>query len=224
MDNSSASLPANSRRTKSGAPSANRIAMEQRILRGAEQVFAEFGYRGASMDRIAKQIGISKQNVIYYFSSKEILYRTVLQNIVNLWLESMSFSDDQSRSPETVIANYIRGKLKLSQDYPDASKVFAQEIISGAPMIKPYLQQNLKPLFERDIELVREWIDNGYLRCFEPEHLFFSIWAATQTYADFSAQIHLVMSKHQLDDNDFANATEFLTQMILRGIVAPKSN
>ncbi len=212
-----------SRQSKTATPSASRLAMEQRILRGAEQVFAEYGFRGASMDRIANHIGISKQNVIYYFSSKETLYRTVLQNIVNLWLESMSFCEDDAQSPQAVIANYIQGKLRLSRDYPDASKVFAQEIISGAPMIKAYLQQNLKPLFERDVALVRQWIDNGYLRVFEPEHLFFAIWSATQTYADFSAQIQLVMNKSQLDEHDFDAATEFLTQMILRGIVAPEA-
>ncbi len=207
--------------SKSAAPSANRVAMEQRILRGAEQVFAEYGFHGASMDRIASHIGLSKQNVIYYFSSKEVLYRTVLHNIVNLWLESMSFREDSEQSPEAVIAQYIKGKLHLSRDFPDASKVFAQEIIAGAPMLKEYLQHNLKPLFERDVALVRQWIAKGYLRAFEPEHLFFAIWSTTQTYADFSAQIQLVLNKPTLDEQDFSAATEFLTQMILRGIVAP---
>lgn len=207
---------------KTAAPSATRLAMEERILRGAEQVFAEFGYRGASMDRIAKHIGLSKQNVIYYFSSKETLYRSVLQNIIDLWLERMFFADDREQTPESIIASYIRGKLQLSRDYPDASKVFAQEIISGAPMIKDYLSHNLQPLFEKDVAIVQRWIDEGYLVDFAPEHLFFAIWSATQTYADFSAQIQLVMNKSQLEEQDFDHATQFLTQMILRGIVAPK--
>jgi TetR/AcrR family transcriptional regulator len=207
---------------KTATPSATRLAMEERILRGAEQVFAEFGYRGASMDRIAKHIGLSKQNVIYYFSSKEILYRSVLQNIIDLWLERMFFADDREQTPESIIASYIRGKLQLSRDYPDASKVFAQEIISGAPMIKDYLSHNLQPLFEKDVAIVQRWIDEGYLVDFAPEHLFFAIWSATQTYADFSAQIQLVMNKSQLEAQDFDHATQFLTQMILRGIVAPK--
>lgn len=207
---------------KTATPSATRLAMEERILRGAEQVFAEFGYRGASMDRIAKHIGLSKQNVIYYFSSKETLYRSVLQNIIDLWLERMFFADDREQTPESIIASYIRGKLQLSRDYPDASKVFAQEIISGAPMIKDYLSHNLQPLFEKDVAIVQRWIDEGYLVDFAPEHLFFAIWSATQTYADFSAQIQLVMNKSQLEEQDFDHATQFLTQMILRGIVAPK--
>jgi TetR/AcrR family transcriptional regulator len=196
--------------------------MESKILRGAEQVFAESGFRGAAMDRIAEHIGISKQNLIYYFSSKETLYRTVLQNIVDLWLERMAFIEDSNASPEAVIKAYVRGKLELSRDYPSASKVFAQEIISGAPIIKGYLQEHLKPLFDRDVELVRHWVNEGQLAAIEPEHLFFAIWAMTQTYADFAVQIKLMMGKPELDQDDFNRASEFLTNMILNGISVQK--
>ncbi|TCS38790.1 TetR family transcriptional regulator C-terminal domain-containing protein [Reinekea marinisedimentorum] len=199
-----------------------RQAMESRILRGAEQVFAEAGFRGAAMDRIAEQIGISKQNLLYYFSSKETLYRTVLQNIVDIWLERMAFINDVNASPEEIIRAYVRGKLELSRDYPCASKVFAQEIISGAPVISDYLKQHLKPLFDKDVELVRHWVDEGQLAATEPEHLFFAIWAMTQTYADFAVQIGLMMGKPALDQDDFDRASDFLAEMILNGICPPK--
>jgi TetR/AcrR family transcriptional regulator len=208
--------------TKKTSANKNRVVMENQILRGAEQVFAQYGYRGASIDRIAHHIGISKQNLIYYFSSKEKLYRSVLQNIVDLWLERMSFGEDLDQAPEHVIDNYIRAKLRLSRDYPQASKVFAQEIIAGAPIIRTYLQQHLQPIFEKDMAIVRRWIESGYLVPFKPEHLFFTIWSVTQTYADFSTQIQLVLHKEQLDEEDFENAAKFLTQVILRGIIAPK--
>lgn len=202
--------------------SSSRMARESKILRGAEQVFAEFGFSGTSMDRIAKEIGISKQNLLYYFSSKEILYRTVLQNIVNIWLERMELISDPDATPEDIIKAYIRGKLELSRDYPSASKVFAQEIISGAPIIKTYLQEHLKPLFDRDVELVRQWVRTGRIAPIEPEHLFFAIWAMTQTYADFGVQIGLMLNKTELDQNDFDTASDFLTGMVLNGIAANK--
>ncbi|WP_246109338.1 TetR family transcriptional regulator C-terminal domain-containing protein [Reinekea thalattae] len=207
---------------QSTKPSSARIAMETNILRGAEKVFAEFGFHGSTMDRIADNVGISKQNLLYYYPSKERLYRTVLQNIVDLWLERMTFADEPSQSPEQIIANYVRGKLELSRDYPTASKVFAMEVIAGAPIIKDYLQTRLKPLFDKDIKLVRRWVRNKQLSSIKPEHLFFSIWAMTQTYADFSVQIELMMGKPKLEQKDFDHATEFLTTMILRGIVDPK--
>ncbi|CAH0529129.1 TetR family transcriptional regulator C-terminal domain-containing protein [Vibrio hippocampi] len=198
-----------------------RIAMEANIIRGSEVVFAEFGYKGATMDRIANQCGISKQNLLYYFPSKEKLYHTVLQNIVDIWLERMVFAQQNDATPEQVIESYIRGKLQLSHDFPNASKVFALEIISGAPVIRDYLKRHLKPLFERDVQLVRSWVEAGHLRDIEPEHLFISIWAMTQTYADFAAQIELLLDKKQLDNKDFEQAATFLTQMVIRGVTAP---
>ncbi|MDG3087770.1 TetR family transcriptional regulator C-terminal domain-containing protein [Vibrio hannami] len=209
-------------KTKNTNPSSARVAMEANILRASEIVFAEFGYKGATMDRIASQCGISKQNLLYYFSSKELLYRTVLQNIVDIWLERMVFAEQYDATPEQVIEAYIRGKLQLSHDYPNASKVFAQEIISGAPIIRGYLKANLKPLFDRDVQLVQSWVDDGRLRDIEPEHLFIAIWAMTQTYADFAAQIELVLGKNKLEQPDFERATKFLTEMVVQGIVAPK--
>lgn len=210
------------RAKKNTNPSSARLAMESNILRGAEVVFAEFGYKGATMDRIASQCGLSKQNLLYYFSSKELLYRVVLQNIVDIWLERMVFAEDRNACPEEVIETYIRGKLQLSHDYPQASRVFAQEIISGAPIIRDYLKNHLKPLFDRDVELVRTWVKEGQLKDIEPEHLFISIWAMTQTYADFAAQIELVLNKKKLLQSDFDRATKFLTAMVINGIVAPK--
>ena len=84
----------------------------------------------ANHGAIAQQSGISKQNLLYYFSSKRF-FRKVLQNIVDLWLERMVFAEQKNATPEQLIEAYIRGKLQLSHDNPDASKVFAQEIIAG---------------------------------------------------------------------------------------------
>lgn len=212
-------LPLTKQSTK---PSSARLAMENNILRSAESIFSEFGFYGSTMDKIADKAGISKQNLLYYYPSKEQLYRTVLQNIVDLWLERMTFADDPNQSPEEVIASYVRGKLELSRDYPTASKVFAMEVIGGAPLIKDYLQSKLKPLFDKDIKLVKRWVKNKRLANIKPEHLFFSIWAMTQTYADFSVQIELMMGKTKLTQKDFDHATAFLTSMILHGIVDPK--
>ena len=175
------------------------FALEAKIQKAAESVFAEFGYKGATMERIAQQSGISKQNLLYYFSSKEVLYRKVLQNIVDLWLERMVFAEQKNATPEQLIEAYIRGKLQLSHDNPYASKVFAQEIIAGAPMLRDYLRTHLKPLFDSNIHLVKSWMNHGQLTNIEPEHLFISIWAMTQTYADFATQIELVLDKKKLE-------------------------
>ena len=71
-------------------PSSSRILIETRILRSAERAFSEKGFSGTSMESVAELAGISKQNLIYYFDNKELLYRRVLQDILDLWIEKMT--------------------------------------------------------------------------------------------------------------------------------------
>lgn len=195
-----------------------REAHEAKILEAAEHVFAHRGFNGATIESIAEQAGLSKQNMLYYFASKEILYQEVLKKILNLWLEKLNLFNQQGEDPAAMLANYIRGKLEISQSHPTGSKVFANEIINGAPHIRQYLEANLLPALDADVKLVKEWIAQGLIDDIDPHHLFFVIWASTQTYADFSTQIQMALGKPKLEDGDFKNAGDFLTHTLLKGI------
>ena len=194
-----------------------REAHETRILAAAEDVFAQFGYNGASVETIAERAGLSKQNMLYYFSSKEILYHRVLKSILDLWLEKMTLLEQAGEDPATMLENYIRGKFEISRTHPNGSKVFANEIINGAPHLKEYLRQRLVPQLEADIALVRGWIAEGIVDPIEPEHLFFTIWASTQTYADFDWQILEVTGRKKLQAKDYDAAAELITRLVLKG-------
>lgn len=198
--------------------SANRKALEQKILAAAESVFAEHGFDGSSLEAIAESAGLSRQNMLYYFPSKESLYQNVLKHILDLWIEKMALMGQEGNTPATMLENYIRGKLEISRTHPDGSKVFANEVIRGGGYLKDYLEKDLLPQLEADLELVRGWIASGQMDPIDPEHLFFTIWASTQTYADFSSQISLALGKSELDEEDFARAGDFLTHVLLQGL------
>lgn len=204
------------KKKKAREPSEGRQQTEARILRASEKVFATKGFRGSSMDSIAEEAQLSKQNLIYYFSSKKILYRKVLENVLELWMGKISLIEDPDVSPSEVMKSYVSKKLELSRDYPNASKVFAHEIINGAPILGDHIMERVKPQFERDVAVINSWIDKGLVKPVSPEHLFFSIWASTQTYADFATQIQLLLGKPALEDVDFENAYKFIYQSILQ--------
>ncbi len=195
-----------------------RIAHESKILASAEFIFASFGYTGATVEKIAKHSGLSKQNLLYYFPTKHRLYQAVLKNILTLWLDQLSLHNQAGNTPAEKIQHYIRGKIKISQTHPNGSKVFANEIINGAPHIGDYLKNNLNEKLQADVDLINCWINEGKIDVVDPYHLFFMIWASTQTYADFSTQIQLVLNKKKLTDQDFTDAGDFLCQVILKGI------
>lgn len=195
-----------------------RAALINKILDAAEHIFALKGYNGATIEAIAEQSELSKQNMLYYFSSKEILYQAVLKKVLHMWMDSLNLLNQEGEDPATMLSNYIRGKLEISRTKSNGSKVFANELINGAPHIKQYLKDNLIPVLEDDVKLVKKWISQGKMDDIDPYHLFFVIWASTQTYADFSTQIQLALDKPQLASDDFTAAGDFLTHTLLKGI------
>ena len=193
-----------------------RQANEALILSAAERVFARAGFGGATMAAIAEASGLPKANLHYYFGSKEVLYREVLARILNDWLVP-THGITEDADPRAALEQYIRDKMALSAERPDGSKVFANELLHGAPVIKGLLETDLRKLLLEKAAVVQAWIDAGRMAPVDPVHLFFTIWAATQTYADFDVQINAVLGCTQLTAKDHARATEHVVSLILRG-------
>ena len=189
---------------------------EALILSAAEHVFARAGFGGATMAAMAEISGLPKANLHYYFGSKDVLYRAVLARILNDWLVPTHGITAQA-DPRTALEQYIRAKMALSAERPDGSKVFANELLHGAPVIKGLLSNDLRQLMLEKAAVEQGWIDAGRMASVDPIHLFFTIWAATQTYADFDEQIKAVLGRKELTAKDHARATEHVVELILRG-------
>ena len=196
-----------------------RAANVRRILTAAEGIFAEFGYKGATIQQIADRAGLPKANIHYYFSTKEILYRKVLDDILQVWLEAADTSDDWS-DPVPTLTRYINAKMDLSRTRPKGSKVWANEIIQEAPMIQNYLESTLRIWMQDRTEQIRSWVEAGKIRPVDPYHLLYMIWAVTQHYADFEHQINTLNGNEALSEKQFAQAKQNITETLLRGIGA----
>ncbi len=193
-----------------------RATNEARILRAAEAVFAERGFAGATTSAISERAGLPKANVHYYFRTKEILYRAVLADILDLWLASADVIREDA-DPAEALATYIESKIRYSRERPNASKVFANELLHGAPHLLDYLRTELRDFVAAKAAVLEGWIASGRMAPISPEHLFFLIWAATQTYADFDCQVAAVLGRESVGEDDFEAATEIVTSLVLRG-------
>ncbi|SJZ74017.1 transcriptional regulator, TetR family [Enhydrobacter aerosaccus] len=197
-----------------------RESNEMRLLQAAETVFAARGFSGATTAEIATRAKLPKANLHYYFRTKAELYRAVLANVLELWLDELDrFTSD--REPTEAIAEYVAAKLNWSRKRPNASKVFANEVLHGAPFLKAYLSNDLRRRVEDKSEVVRHWIAQGKMRPLDPKHFFFQLWAVTQHYADFDVQVRAVLGRGRLTDQDFATAAENITALILHGCLVP---
>ena len=190
---------------------------EERILDAALEVFSTWGYRGATVDQIAALAGMTKPNLLYYFRRKEDIYLAVLERTHEMWLEPLEHLDPAG-DPATEIAAYVERKLEMSRENPKASRLFAMEILQGAPVLGATLAGRLKTLVDEKAAVIRGWIDAGRLAPVDPHHLIFMIWATTQHYADFETQIRAVLGTPELGEDAFATARATLDRVFLDGI------
>ena len=190
---------------------------ERLILTAAEKVFAEAGFGGATMQLIADMAGLPKANLHYYFATKEDLYRRVVQEIFEIWLDAAA-SFDAASTPAEGIGAYIEAKMAISRRHPHGSKVWAAEVMQGAPVIQDYLETTLRDWTDNRARVIQRWIDEGKMAPVDPRHLLYMLWATTQHYADFGHQIETLNGGTPLTDRQWREATDSVKTIILRGV------
>ncbi len=199
----------------------NRDKLEADIVAEAVRVFAECGYEGASIATVAENAGLSKQNLMYYFPTKQALYERVLDGVLDEWLYRMDSLADAEQDPRDVLRAYVQAKLRFSREQPWASRVYAMEVISGAQLYGEQIQKRVIPLLRKDIDVFERWIAEGKIAPINATHLLFAIWAMTQSYADFSTQMALVLNRKQLTKKDFDDGETVIVNMVLSALSLP---
>lgn len=196
----------------------NRDKLEAEIIAQAVRVFAACGYEGSSIVTIAEKAGLSKQNLMYYFPTKQQLYERVLDDVLDEWLLRMDKLADAGQEPQDVLRAYIGAKLRFSREQPWASRVYALEVINGAPRYGAQIRSRVVPLVREDIATFETWIAAGKIAPVDATHLLFAIWAMTQSYADCAAQMALVLKRKQLTRKDYDAAEAMITRMVLAAV------
>ncbi|MCC5972217.1 MAG: TetR family transcriptional regulator C-terminal domain-containing protein [Pararhodobacter sp.] len=187
----------------------------KRILDAALEVFAAQGFRGATLDQIAAEAGLSKPNLLYYFDSKEAIHRLLMEDLLASWLEPLR-AIEPAGDPRAEIMGYMRRKLQMSREFPRESRLFANEILQGAPRLEDFIARDLKALVDDRAALIARWSAEGRLAAVDPYHLIFSIWALTQHYADFDAQIRLIR-----EGSDPLEGAEPFLERLFERLLAP---
>jgi TetR/AcrR family transcriptional regulator len=204
--------------TQLGPKSDTRIQKKNRtaILSAGLVVFSQFGFRGSTLDLVAEEAGLSKPNLLYYFRSKDAIYTALLAKLLENWLEPLR-EIKADGDPVEELLGYAKRKLDMSQHYPRESRLFANEIIQGAPRIGDVLRGELRELVDEIATVINGWAAAGRINKVDPYHLIFSIWAQTQHYADFDVQVRAILG----ETDPFDGAEHHLGAM-LRGLLTPQ--
>lgn len=187
------------------------------ILGAAREEFVLKGFSGASIQAIADRAGLPKANVHYYFKTKSNLYLAVLEEIASLWngyFDEIKVEDD----PAEALARFVRQKVELSYTHPQASRLFAMEVIQGAPHLKDYMRNQLRPWMRKKAAVIEAWIADGRMKPVDPYHLIFLIWSSTQHYADFETQVLTILNRAEYERPMIDQIADFLCHTILTGV------
>ena len=198
----------------SSARPRTRIQQKNRevILDAALEAFSQHGFRGATLDQIAELAGLSKPNLLYYFPSKEAVHKALLTGLLDTWLDPLRAMDPLG-DPVQEVKGYVRRKLDLARDFPRESRLFAGEILQGAPRMREAIEGDLRALVAEKAQVLCDWMDDGRIARVDPVHLIFSIWALTQHYADFEVQVRAVLGPGH---DPYAEAGRFLDTLFTR--------
>jgi TetR/AcrR family transcriptional regulator len=192
-------------------------AKRAQILDAALDVFSRSGLQGARLEEIADKANISKENLFYYFTTKEAIYLAVLMRTLDEWLTPLRDFTVEGDPVEEII-RYITDKMEHSRTAPAASRLLCMEMIAGAPVLGDLLRGPLKKLVDEKTAVIREWARSGRIANIDPYHLLFMIWATTQHYADFSIQIETFTGR-TLDHPSFAKkARDNILELFLHGV------
>ncbi|MFN3261955.1 MAG: TetR family transcriptional regulator C-terminal domain-containing protein [Pikeienuella sp.] len=186
-----------------------------RIAAAALDIFSAEGFRGATVDAIAERAGMSKPNLLYYFPTKDAIYREVLERLLEDWLAPLR-ALDEAGDPVQEIAAYLDRKIEMARDFPAESRLFANEMLRGAPNMIDVLEGDLRALVREKAQVIRAWSAAGKIAKVDPYHLIFAIWATTQHYADYDVQVRAVLG----DDGEgrFHDGAAFLRRLFLNGL------
>lgn len=197
--------------------SAPRLRKEAMIRAHAQSHFARFGFDGTSLEGIAADAGMTRHSMLYYYPSKEALYRSVLDEVLVSWLGNMS-DLSEAGDPLVALQAYIEAKMRLTQSNPQGVRVFTQEVLAGAPRYGEVLVQRVVPSLHADVARFERWAAQGLIARVDFTHLLFLVWAMTQAYADHEAQFALYLGKARLEAPDYAEATRLMVRMVIAAL------
>ena len=185
------------------------------INRAAIDVFSREGLNGASTQAIADGAGLSKAQLHYYIDSKEALYRQLLQDVIDDWITVFGFND-QAHGPRKVLSDYIRRKMQFSFEHPQRSRIYAMEMMRGAPVLRPMLSTSKRRTLQA-VSVIQNWIDQGQMASIDPLLLLFDIWGITQFYAEQAEQVSFFAGQAVMGEAQREAMIEQTTAFVLRG-------
>lgn len=166
-----------------GRPRKSEDPKRDEILRAARREFAQNGYEGTNLRRIAADAGVDVALIAHHFGSKLDLWKAVVDSLAARLLveteEALAASDDGEVSDR--LRRALRRYIEVNSGMPELGMLVSQAMqLSGER--RDYVYDRLvKPRHDQLVPLIREAIAAGVIRRQDPELLFFLLATSIST-------------------------------------------
>jgi AcrR family transcriptional regulator len=148
----------------------------ERILDEALSAWGTRGYEATSLDALAAGLGITKQSILYWFPSKEVLLEVLICRSAEELARAMQSALDGAGDGWAKVEAVVRSVFRLAARRPELLGL-VREVLRLGPPAATKLTVELQPLVRRASEFLETEMDAGHMRRHDPNLLLLAIYS-----------------------------------------------
>jgi len=191
-----------------------------RILKAAEQVFAEKGYTGARVAEIAKRSGMDKRLIFYYFSNKQGLYSHILEDFFQraepVFDEFLRRRKDMAQKLD--LARFLENTTEFIQANRNPVRILFREFLDGGVLLEELLPQRILPIFSLWREYYPRFFSTPKGSPREADHMLLTLSGMSLFYFLVVPLMEQVWKEDPLHTDRLSERKEFL-QRRTKGLI-----
>jgi AcrR family transcriptional regulator len=163
-----------------------KLQRRQDIIDAATAIFARDGFDKASLDDIAERCELSKSALYYYFSSKEELFRSVIQKGFDELMEKIETAAQGATVRENVkdiVEAFINMRFSSCDLFKIAFHEKVKDFMEGKNDFIPIFDEKFEQIEGRLIKIFEKGIESGEVRKLDPHYLVHILFGVIHTFA-----------------------------------------
>jgi TetR/AcrR family transcriptional regulator len=130
---------------------------EKEIIEAARNRFAHYGFSKVTMEEIAADVGMGKASLYYYFPKKEDLFKSVIQQEQDLFVEEIENLIRQNLTATKKLEDYVSKRLEYFQQLINLATLNVHSLVD----IKSMFKELFKSFENQELHLLQKIFDEG---------------------------------------------------------------